>query len=442
MPAARTQYARSGDLSIAYQVIGDGPIDLLFIPGWISHVEHSWEEPALARFFERLSTFSRLILFDRRGTGLSDTLTGPPSPEDELADALAVLDAVGSERTAILAWAAGGATGALLTARHPERVGALVMYAAIVSTTSGADYDWTHTREQRMAFIDEMVASWGEGNRIAAFAPSMEGDPRFRAWLSRMERLAASPGTIRAIFEAASDVDVREVLPTIRVPTLVLHRDDDRAIDARHSHYVAANVPGARFVELRGIDSMPWIGDSQTVVEEIEEFLTGGRRGSEPERALLTVMFTDIVGATWHAARLGDSRWRDLLAAHDACVREQLARFDGREVKTIGDSVLAVFGSVPSRGLRCAKAVVDAVHELGIEVRIGMHTGECELIGDDVGGMAVHIAARIASMARADEVLVSGTVYGTVVGAGIDFESRGMHTLKGVTGDWPIFALS
>ena len=440
--APRTQYARSGDLSIAYQVVGDGPIDLLFVPGWISQVEHSWEEPALARFFERLSTFSRLILFDRRGTGLSDTLTGPPTREDELEDAIAVLDAAGSERTAILAWAAGGATGALLTARHPERVGALVMYAAIVSTTAAPDYDWTHTREQRDGFIDELVGSWGEGNRIAAFAPSMDGDQRFRGWLSRMERLAASPGTIRAIFEAASNVDVREVLPTIRVPTLVLHRDRDQAIDVRHSRYVAEKVPGARYVELRGIDSLPWVGDSSSLVDEIEEFLTGGRSRSEPERALLTVMFTDIVGATGHAARLGDSRWRDLLAAHDACVREQLSRFDGREVKTIGDSVLAVFDGVPSRGLRCAKAVVDAVHELGIEVRIGMHTGECELIGDDVGGMAVHIAARISSMAKADEVLVSGTVYGTVVGAGFDFEGRGMHTLKGVRGDWPIFALN
>ncbi len=440
--APRTQYARSGELSIAYQVVGDGPIDLLFVPGWISHVEHSWEEPALARFFERLSSFSRLILFDRRGTGLSDTLTGPPTREDELEDAIAVLDAAGSERTAILGWGAGGATSALLAARHPERVGALVMYAAIVSTTAAPDYDWTHTREQRDGFIDELVGSWGEGNRIAAFAPSMEGDQRFRGWLSRMERLAASPGTIRAIFEAASNVDVREVLPTIRVPTLVLHRDRDQAIDVRHSRYVAEKVPGARYVELRGIDSLPWVGDSSSLVDEIEEFLTGGRSRSEPERALLTVMFTDIVGATGHAARLGDSRWRDLLGAHDACVREQLSRFDGREVKTIGDSVLAVFDGVPSRGLRCAKTVVDAVHELGIEVRIGMHTGECELIGDDVGGMAVHIAARIGSMAKADEVLVSGTVYGTVVGAGFDFESRGMHTLKGVRGDWPIFALN
>jgi class 3 adenylate cyclase len=441
MALPTTQYARSGDLSIAYQVVGDGPIDLLFLPGWISQVEHSWEEPALARFFERLSSFSRLILFDRRGTGLSDTLTGPPTAEDELEDALAVLDAVGSERTAIMAWAAGGATGALLTARHPERVGALVMYAAMVSTTAATDYDWTHTSEQRKRFIDEMVANWGDGSRIATFAPSMDGDPRFKAWLSRMERLAASPGTIRAILEAAGSVDVRGALPTIRVPTLVMHRGEDQAIDIRHSHYVAANVPGARFVELRGIDTLPWIGDYQAVIDEIEEFLTGGRRGSEPQRALLTVMFTDIVGATGHAARLGDSRWRDLLHAHDACIREQLERFGGREVKTIGDSVLAVFDGVPSRGLRCGKAVVEAVHELGIDVRIGMHTGECELIGDDVGGMAVHIAARIASMAAADEVLVSGTVYGTVVGAGLDFEHRGMHTLKGVRGDWPIFVL-
>jgi class 3 adenylate cyclase len=436
-----TQYAHSGELSLAYQVVGDGPIDLLFVPGWVSQVEHCWEDPALARFFEAVATFARLIVYDRRGTGLSASLSGPPSPEDELSDALTVLDAAGSERTAVLGYGAGGATAIKIAATHPERVGALVLYASLACMTAQDGYDWTHTRQERLESVAQTVELWGQGAQLAVFAPSVATDPRYLSWMSRMERLAASPGTIRAILESTVDIDVRDLLPTIRVPTLALHRRGDRAIDMRHSRYIAEHVPGARLIELEGEDNFPWLGDAESVLGEIEEFLTGGRSRSGPERALLTVMFTDIVDATSRARELGDGRWRDLLAAHDRAVREQLARFEGREVKTIGDSFLATFDGPPSRALRCARATVKAAAEIGIEIRIGMHTGECELIGDDVGGMAVHIAARVGAMAKAGEVLVSGTVWGTVAGAGYDFEFRGSHALKGVGTNWPLFVL-
>jgi len=272
-------------------------------------------------------------------------------------------------------------------------------------------------------------------------APSMADDPALVGWMARMQRLAASPGEALEIFRAAIDLDVREYLPRIRVPTLVMQRPRELGWDQRHSRYLAANIPGARYVELGGIDNLPFIGDSDAIVEEIEEFLTGVRPGGELVRELMTVMFTDIVDATAHAARLGDGRWRDLLAGHDGRVRAELARFGGREVKTVGDGFLAVFAGAPSRGLRCALAITRSARELGVEVRVGMHTGECELIGEDVGGMAVHIASRVSGLAAAGEVLVSGTVYGTVVGGPFRFEDRGMHELKGVPGRWPLFAL-
>jgi len=437
----QTQYTECGGVSVAYQVAGDGSIDLMFLPGFISQVEHAWEEPALRRFFERLMRFARLILFDQRGTGLSDRLNEHFDPHHEMDDALAVLDAVGSERAALMGYGSGGATSALLAARHPERIGALVMYAAIARSTAAPGYEWTHTAEERRAFVEEIVANWGDATNVDVFAPSKAADERFRAWYARLQRLAAAPGTIRRLFEGTAQMDVREELPVISVPTLVLHRTGDRAIDIRHSRYIASAIPDARYVELEGDDSFPWVGDSDAVVDEIEEFLTGGRPRTQRERTLLTVMFTDVVDATGHARRLGDLGWRDLLASHDAVVRAEIDRFEGREVKTIGDSFLAVFAGPPSQALRCARAIVQAVRALGIEVRIGMHTGECELIGNDVGGMAVHIGARVQGLAGPSEVLLSGTAFGTVVGGGFNFEHRGMHKLKGVPGEWPLFVL-
>jgi class 3 adenylate cyclase len=407
-----TRYARSGDASIAYQVIGDGPLDLLFLTGWVTQLEQLWEAPGNRRFLERLTTFGRLILYDSRGTGLSERVLETYTVEQEAQDALAVLDAARSERAALITYAQGGLVGALLAAEHPERIGALIMYASIARTSWAPDYDW-----------------------------SMAEDAALVAWFARMQRLAASPNEARIIARATIDLDVREALPRIRVPTLVMHRPRERVWDVRHSHYLAEHIAGARYVELEGEDSFPFVGDSDAIVEEIEEFLTGVRSGGEFARALLTVLFTDIVDATARAAKLGDSRWRDLLAHHDERVRAELARFGGREVKTVGDGFLATFDGPPSRALRCALAITRSARELGVEVRVGLHTGECELIGDDVGGMAVHIASRVSALAAPGEVLVSGTVFGTVVGGPFTFADRGLHELKGVPGRWPLFAL-
>jgi len=438
-----TRYARSGEASIAYQVVGEGGLDILFVTGWITQIEHLWEAPANRRFLERLASVGRLILFDSRGTGLSERVLDSYAVEQEAQDALAVLDAAGSERAAVLTYAQGGLVGAILAADHPERIGALVMYASIARTSWAPDYDWAMTREQREELSERTVATWGEENSeaMSAWAPSMADDPALVAWFARLQRLAASPSEARIISRAMVDLDVRDALPRIRVPTLVMHRPKEMVWDVRHSQYLAEHIPGARYVELEGIDSFPFVGDGDAILEEIEEFLTGGRGGGELARALLTVMFTDIVDATARAAEIGDGRWRDLLARHEEEVRKDLARFDGREVKTFGDGFLATFAGPPSRALRCALAITGAARELGVEVRIGMHTGECELIGEDVGGMAVHIASRVNGLAGPGEVLVSGTVRGTVVGGPFAFEDRGFHELKGVPGSWPLFAL-
>jgi class 3 adenylate cyclase len=442
--APTTRYARSGNASIAYQVVGDGPLDLLFLAGWLTQLEQLWEAPANRRFLERLTSFSRLIMYDSRGTGLSERVLETYTLEQEARDALAVLDAAGSERAALITYAQGGLVGALLAADHPRRIGALIMYASVARTSWAPDYDWAMTSEQREAMSERNIATWGEedGATVAELAPSMAEDRALVAWFARMQRLAASPGEARIISQARVDLDVRHKLEHIRVPTLIMHRPRERVWDVRHSRYLAENIQGARYVELEGIDSLPFVGDSDAIVEEVEEFLTGVRSGGEFSRALLTVLFTDIVAATARAASLGDGRWRDLLSDHDEQVRAQLARFGGREVKTVGDGFLATFDGPPSRALRCALAITHAARELGVEVRIGVHTGECELIGSDVGGMAVHIASRVSGLAAAGEVLVSGTVFGTVVGGPFAFEERGFHELKGVPGRWPLFALA
>ncbi|HXP29422.1 MAG TPA: adenylate/guanylate cyclase domain-containing protein [Solirubrobacteraceae bacterium] len=438
-----TRYARSGEASIAYQAIGEGKLDLLFTNGWISQVEQLWESPALRRMFERLSAFSRLILLDRRGTGLSDGAGEPYSLQQEARDVLAVLDAAGSERAAVFTYGLGGPVGALLAAEHPERIGALIMYASVARTTWAPDYDWAMSAQERSEWTERTVATWGEtgGPAMPVLAPSVGDDPSLAAWFARLQRLAASPTQARVLLNAGAKLDVRELLPRISVPTLVMHRSGDIAWDPRHSRYLAQRIAGARYVELDGVDSLPFVGDSAAIVEEIEEFLTGGRGTGEVSRALLTIVFTDIVDSTMRAAELGDARWRDLLARHDEELRKELRRFDGDEVKTVGDGFLATFAGPPSRALRCALAIVESARELGIDVRVGLHTGECELIGDDVGGMAVHIAARVGALAAPGEVLVSGTVFGTVVGGPFAFVERGFHELKGVPERWPLFAL-
>ena len=405
----------------------------------LQQVEHLWTEPRVAAFFERIARFSRLILFDRRGTGLSDPIVSATTLEDQMEDVTAVLDAVGSEQAALFAQSEGAAMAMLYAATHPERTRALVLYAGMARMTGAPGYEWPGTAAERERRIGEIFAAWGSGGRIDMIAPSLAGDAALRQWFGRLERLSASPGSLRLLFDIAGATDVRGVLPSIAVPTLVMHRRGDRAIDVRHSRYLAEHIPDARYVELEGRDNLLIAGDGERILQEVETFLTGTHTPPEPDRVLATVMFTDIVGSTATAARLGDRAWRALLARHDELSRAQLARFRGRAVKSLGDGFLATFDG-PARAIRCALELRDAVRELGMELRAGLHTGECEAIGEDVGGLAVHIGARVGALAAPREVLVSNTVKDLVVGSGIDFADRGEHALKGVPGTWRLWA--
>jgi pimeloyl-ACP methyl ester carboxylesterase len=442
MTTPPTRYAKSGDTSIAYQVVGDAPPDLVLILGFATHIELQWEAPAFARFFERISSFARLIVFDKRGTGLSDPVTEVPTLEQRIDDVRAVLDAAGSERAAFFGISEGGPMSALFAATHPERVTALVLYGAMGRTTEASDYPWAAPADALRESAAEFIAPfWGQDARgmVEIFAPSLADDPAVVDFTARMERSAASPAMVQQIFEMFLDIDVRDILPTIQVPTLVLHRRGDRVVNRRAGQALAKQIPNARYVELPGIDHLPWAGDSESVLGEIEEFLTGARSAPEPDRVLATVMFTDIVGSTEQAAELGDARWRELLSGHHAAVRGELERFRGREVKTLGDGYLATFDG-PARAIRCGHAITDAARPLGLDVRIGLHSGEVELIDDDVGGIAVHIAARIGALARPGEVLVSSTVKDLVAGSGIQFVDRGTKSLKGIADEWRLFA--
>jgi pimeloyl-ACP methyl ester carboxylesterase len=436
-----TKYAKSGDVYIAYQVVGDGPRDLVFVPPFVSHVELYWEEPSLVRFLNRLASFSRLILFDKRGTGLSDRVanTALPDLEQRMDDVRAVLDAVGSQGAALLGPSEGGPMSALFAATYPERTTALILYGTFASTIRDAAYPWAMDPEERRRVIEAMPQTWGQGLYVDLLAPSLSADQRFRHWWARLERLGASPGAAMALRRMNGHIDLRPVLPAIRVPTLILHRSGDRDSSVEEGRYVAARIPGARFVELRGIDHLPWVGDQDAVLDEVEEFLTGVRQGPEPDRVLATVLFTDIVSSTERAAELGDHEWRHLLESYYGVVRRELARFRGREIDTAGDGFLATFDG-PARGIRCACTTRDAVRTLGIKIRAGLHTGECEVMGDKLVGIAVHIGARVAARAEPDEVLVSSTVKDLVSGSGIDFVERGTHPLKGVPGEWRLFA--
>jgi len=435
----KTRYVRSGDVHIAYQVVGDGPTDLVYVPSWISQIEHYWDEPAVARYFNRIASFSRLIMFDRRGVGLSDPVAGTPTLEEQMDDVVAVMDAAGSARAAVFAWLEGGAMAALFAATHPERTRALALYEAMPRMSWAPDYDWPPTREQRE---EALKAPWGDGTRIIGLAPSAASDPRLVEWFGRLERLAASPGTAAKLMMMNAEVDVRAVLPSITVPTLVLHREGDRFIDIRHSRYLAEHIPGARYVELPGAEVFSFGSEGDQLLDEIEEFLTGARQAPHLERVLCTVLFADIVDSTRTAAELGDRRWRDLLASIEASVMRELAQHRGRAVKTLGDGFLATFDG-PARGIRCAAAIRDSIRtQFGLEVRSGLHTGEVEMIAGDVGGIAVHIGARVGAHAIPGEVLVSGTVKDLVVGSGIAFEDRGEHELRGVPGQWRLWAVA
>jgi class 3 adenylate cyclase len=426
MSRPETRYAKSGELHIAYQVLGDSELDLVVVSGAFTNLELVWDLPWYARFHTRLAAFSRLICFDKRGTGLSDRISGAATLEERMDDVRAVMDAVGSERAAIFGASEGGAMSMLFAATYPERTRALVLYGTFARHDS-----WVGTVDQLEAAIAEIERSWGTGESLRRYAPSLATDENsLRAW-GRFERLSASPLAMIALRRMNSEIDIRHVLPTIRVPTLILHRSGDVAISVEAGRYIAEQVPGAKFVELPGEDHLPMAGDSDRVADEIEEFLTGTRRETEPDRVLATVLFTDIVGSTERVAAVGDRAWRELLDRHDAAAREEIARFRGRIVKSLGDGFLATFDG-PARGVRCAAAVAERMRPLGIELRSGLHTGEIELRGEDVGGLAVHMAQRVAATAAAGEVLVSSTVRDLVAGSGIGFEDRGPHVLKGL----------
>jgi class 3 adenylate cyclase len=435
------RYAKSGDIHIAYAVEGDGPIDLVWIPPWVSQVEYLWAEPSLERVMARLTQFARVITFDRRGSGLSDPFFGAPTLEDQMDDVLAVMDAAGSESAAICGTLEGGPMAALFAATHPDRTDALVLYATFVRATWAPDYDWAWSAEERDRRMDQLIEHWGEGLVASGVAPSQAADPSFMEWAGRLERLAASPSTIRRILKLIGEFDVRDVLPSIRVPTLVMHRAGDTFIKVEHSRYIASKIPGARYVELEGDENMFALGDSEALIGEIEEFLTGTRHEREPDRMLATVLFTDICDSTSRAAEMGDRGWRFLLERHDALFRQALERHRGREVKRTGDGFLATFDG-PARAIRCAASLTEAMGSLGLQVRAGLHTGELEVMDGDLGGLAVHIASRVMGAAGPNEVLVSGTVKDLVVGSGIEFEDRGERELRGVPGEWRLFAVT
>jgi class 3 adenylate cyclase len=438
-PIAR--YTKSGDVHIAYLVDGEADLDLVWIPPWISQVEYLWAEDSLGRVLDRLGTFARVITFDRRGSGLSDPLSGAPTLEEQMDDVIAVMDAAGSKRAAIAGTLEGGPMAALFAATHPDRVSHLVLYATFARVTWAPGYEWTWTAEERQRHMDEAVEHWGEGLVAGGVAPSQQSSPEFMEWAGRLERLAASPATIKRIFDLIGEIDVRDILPSIRVPTLVMHRREDSFINVEHSHYIAGRIPDAKFVLLEGGDNMFSIGDSEALLGEIEEFLTGERHRVEHDRMLATVLFTDICGSTERAAQLGDRSWRYMLERHDALFRRALERHRGREVKRTGDGFLATFDG-PARAIRCASDLTDSVNSIGIQVRAGLHTGELEVMDGDLGGLAVHIAARVMDRAQPNEVLVSSTVKDLVVGSGIEFEERGAHELRGVPGEWTLFSVS
>jgi pimeloyl-ACP methyl ester carboxylesterase len=439
---AETRYAKSGDVHIAYQVVGSGPPDVVFVPGFVSNVEATWQSPVRTNFFQRIASFSRLILFDKRGTGLSDRSSQVFTLEQRMDDVRAVMDASGLERAALFGISEGGPMSILFAATYPERTTALVIFGGYAKRASAPDYPFGWGEAEWAAFFANVDGHWGtpRGLDLDMWAPSIARNDRAAEDLAAYMRASASPGAVRAVMQMNREIDVRTVLPAVRVPTLIVHRTGDRNIRVEHARYMAERIPGARLIELPGDDHVPWVGDGDALLDEVEEFLTGVRHGPEPDRVLATLLFTDIVGSTEQAATLGDRRWRDLLAEHNALVRRELARFRGREIDAAGDGFLATFDG-PARAIACAAAVVAGVKPLALAVRAGVHTGECEVLGPKLSGIAVHVAARVAALARADEVLVSSTVRDLVAGSGLRFSERGVHVLRGVPGDWRLFAL-
>ena len=443
MAVPETHYARNGDVYIAYQAFGDGPVNLIGIPPIVSNIEVLWEHPMPARFLRRLGSFSRFVHYDKRGQGMSDRESSSPSIDERLDDLEAVMDAAGIESAALAGISEGGSTAALFAAMHPHRVTHLILidtFARAVSEEGrpgvlGALWD---------AFFDAWAASWGTPNTLSIpmVAPTMSEEPGFITWMNRFERQSTSPGGLLASSRWIRELDLRAALETIQVPTLVVHRTGDQMVDIAEGRYLAEHIPGAQFVELPGSDHMPWFGDQDSVLDAMEAFLVGRRTETvDPDRMLATVLFTDIVGSTELAASMGDRRWHELLDDHDAAVRQHVDAARGVLVKHTGDGVLATFDG-PIRAIRCAQELCRELSTLGIEIRAGVHTGEVEVRGEDIGGVAVHIGARVGALAGAREVLVSRTVVDLVSGSGMEFADRGTHTLKGVPGSWQLFAVA
>jgi class 3 adenylate cyclase len=443
MEAPETRYAESGGLHLAYQVLGEGPPDLVYVAEFWNSIEAQWEEPGFERFLRRLASFSRLICFDQRGSGMSDpvALSELPTLEEWMDDVRAVMDAVGSRKAVLLGSGGGGLMSMLFAATYPERTEALNLINSFARLTRGPDYSIGTSPEYEDRIVWEMRTGWGRGILLETAAPTLAGDAGFRRWWARYQRLGASPGTVLTMRRMLQQFDVRHVLGSIRVPTLILHRAGNRLVDVALGRFLAEQIPGARYVEVQGVDYFPFVGDADAILDEVEEFITGERASAQRDRVLATVLFTDIVGSTQRAAELGDRRWRDLLQRHHTSIRRELQRHRGEEVDTAGDGFLATFDG-PARAVRCAQSIGDAERSLDLEVRCGLHTGEVERTAGKVGGLAVHIAARVMAAAGPGEVLVSSTVKDLVAGSGLSFQDRGVHVLKGVPGKWRLFVVA
>jgi len=432
----KTRYAKSGNVHIAYQAFGNGDVDLVFVPGFVSNIEVYWDEPHFARWLRKLASFARVITFDKRGTGLSDRLEVLPTMDERMDDVRAVMDAAGSKRAAILGLSEGGSLATVFAAHYPERCRALVLWGAFAKFSS-----WFSTSEKLERFFDHVETDWGTGSNIGVWVPSKKDDPVFREWFAKRERASASPAAVVALMRMNMMIDISGILPYVRVPTLVVHRTNDTVVNVEGGRQLAGSIPNARLLELPGIDHMPFFGDNaDQLTNDVIEFVTGVRPAIGDERILATVLLTDIVDSTKHAEAMGDRRWREILDAHNAVLRRELTRFRGAEVKTTGDGFLATFDG-PGRAIQCSLALIASVRSLGIEIRAGLHTGEVEVGDDDVRGIAVHVAARVAALAESSECLVTRTVKDLVAGADVSFLERGKRHLKGIAEAIDLFAV-
>ena len=432
------KYAKNNGIHIAYQIVGSGPIDLVLVPGWVSNIEIFWEEPNAVRFLRRLSSFSRLILFDKRGTGLSDKICYTPTLEERMEDVRTVMDAVQSKRAALVGYSEGGPMCSMFAATHPDRTLSLVMIGSFARRIKTSDYPFGITPEQYAFFLDQIEKKWGDGVGLESRAPSLANDALFRNWWARFLRLSASPATAVALTKMNSEIDVRNILSAIRVPTLILHAENDAVVNVEEGRYIAKNIKGAQFYKVPSKDHLPWIGAPDTILDKIEEFVAGSISASETTRSLYTVMFTDIATSTELVANSGDRKWSDILDAHNKIIRHEISVYAGREIDNAGDGFFIAFDG-PARAIRCATSIMNALQAIKLSVRIGIHIGECEVVGNKLSGIAVHIGSRISAAAKPNQIWVSQTVKDLVAGSGISFMDMGFHNLKGVADKWNLY---